>query len=94
MNKKLTALFSLIIILAFIGYIIYDASTRSGKSDEEVISPDTIYEDSWTMFRIYHVSEGVLSSVAVSPDGIIYLGGDSFVKAFNNDLKDLWSLEN
>jgi hypothetical protein len=93
MNKKLTALFSLVIILAFIGYIIFDASTRSGKSDKEVISPDTIYEDSWTMFSIYHVSEGVLSSVAVSPAGIIYLGGDSFVKALNNDLKDLWSLK-
>ena len=33
MNKKLTALFSLVIILAFIGYIIFDATKESGKKD-------------------------------------------------------------
>ena len=93
MNKKLVTLFSLIIILAFIGYIIYDASTRSGKSDEAEISSDTTYEESWTIDRIYNVSEGVLSSVAVSPDGKIYLGGDSFVKAVSYDLDDLWVLD-
>ncbi|TFG43522.1 MAG: hypothetical protein E4H43_01610 [Bacteroidia bacterium] len=93
MSKKLTALFALIIILAFIGYIIYDASTGSGKSDDLGIIPDTIYDESWSVDRTYHVSEGELSSVAVSPDGIIYLGGDSFVKAVNNDLNDIWKLE-
>jgi DNA-binding beta-propeller fold protein YncE len=93
MNKKLTAIFSLVIILAFMGYIIYDASTGSGKSDNPVISSDTTYEDSWSVDRTYHVSEGELSSVAVSPDGMIFLGGDSFVKAVTNDLNEVWNLE-
>lgn len=93
MNKKLTAFLALIIILAFIGYIIYDASTGSGKSDDSGIVPDTVYDDSWSVDRIYHVPEGELSSVAVSPDGMIFLGGDSFVKAVNNDLNDKWKLE-
>jgi hypothetical protein len=93
MNKKLTAFLALIIILAFIGYIIYDASTGSDKSDVSGIVPDTVYDESWSVDRTYHVSDGELSSVAVSADGMIYLGGDSFVKAVNNDLNDLWKLE-
>lgn len=92
MNKKLTALFALIIILAFIGYMIYDAST-SGKNKESIISPDTIYEESWSVDRTYQVSDGELSSVAVSPDGMIFLGGNSFVKAVGNDLKELWNIK-
>jgi hypothetical protein len=93
MNKKLTALFALIIILAFIGYIIYDASTGSVKSDDSGILPDTVYDENWSVDRTYNVSEGRLSSVAVAADGKIFLGGDSFVKAVNNDLNDLWKLE-
>ena len=93
MNKKLTGFLALIIILAFIGYMIYDASTNSGKNEESVISSDTIYEESWAVDRTYNVSDGRLSSVAVSPGGIIYLGGDSFVKAVNNDLSEIWRLE-
>ena len=93
MNKKLTALFALLIILAFIGYIIYDASTGSGNSDDSGILPDTVYDESWSVDRTYNVSEGKLSSVAVAPDGKIFLGGDSFVKGVNSDLNDLWILE-
>jgi hypothetical protein len=93
MNKKLTAFSALIIILAFIGYMIYDASTSSGNNEESVTSSDTIYEESWAVDRTYNVSDGELSSVAASHNGIIYLGGDSFVKAVNNDLIDIWKLE-
>ena len=46
MNKKLTALLSLVIILAFIGYIIFDATKESGKKVAEVTSGDTVYTDS------------------------------------------------
>ncbi len=89
MNKKLTAFFALIIILAFIGYMIYDASTGSGKNEESGISPDTKYDESWAIDRTYSVTGGELSSVAVSPSGIIYLGGNSYVKAVDNDLNSL-----
>lgn len=93
MNKKLTAVFSLLIILAFIGYIIYDASTSPGESDNTSVLSDTTYEENWKIERTYHVPEGTLSSVAVSPGGMIVLGGDSFVKSVDNDLKDRWYLE-
>lgn len=92
MNKKLTALLALVIILAFIGYIIYDASTGSDKQEDSGILPDTVYEENWSVDRTCIVSEGKLSSVAVAPDGNIFLGGDSFVKAVDNNLNDLWKL--
>jgi hypothetical protein len=92
MNKKLTALLALVIILAFIGYIIYDASTGSDKQDNSGILPDTVYEENWSVNRTYPVSEGKLSSVAVALNGKIILGGDSFVKAVDNNLNDLWKL--
>lgn len=93
MNKKLTALFSLIIILAFIGYIIFDATKATDKEDTSLTVNDTLYNDSWTVERTFHITEGKLTSVAVSPDGIIYLGGDSFVRSLNAGLSGLWSLK-
>jgi hypothetical protein len=92
MNKKLTALFSLVIILAFIGYIIFDATKDTEKKDSAETSKDTVYNDSWTLFREMQITGGDLSSVAVSEDGIIFLGGDSFVKSLNSDLTDSWNL--
>jgi hypothetical protein len=92
MNKKLTALFSLIIILAFIGYIIFDATKDSENVDAAETSKDTVYNDSWTLFREMQITGGGLSSVTVSEDGIVFLGGDTFVKSLNSDLTDSWNL--
>jgi len=92
MNKKLTALFSLVIILAFIGYIIFDATKDPDKKDSSESVKDTLYNDSWTLFREMQITGGDLSSVAVSGNGIIFLGGDSFIKSLNPDLTELWNL--
>lgn len=92
MNKKLTALFSLVIILAFIGYIIFDATKDSGKKVAEVTSGDTVYTDSWSLFREIQIPGGELSSVSASDNGIIFLGGDSYLKSLNPDLTELWNL--
>jgi hypothetical protein len=93
MNKKLTALFSLIIIMAFIGYIIFDATKDSNKKDASTTVKDTLYYDSWTVDGTFHVTDGKLASVTASPEGIIYLGGDSFLKSINADLSDIWDLK-
>ncbi len=92
MNKKLTALLSLIIILCFIGYMIYDATKDSNKQDASVTVQDSVFNDNWTIDRTYNATEGKLTSVAASADGNIYLGGDSFIKSLSSNLSDLWSL--
>ena len=92
MNKKLTALLSLVIILAFIGYIIFDATKDPDKMDSGVSSVDTLYNDNWTLFRELQVTGGNLTSVAVSENGNVFLGGDSFVKSLDPGLAELWNL--
>ncbi len=93
MNKKLSAIFALIIILAFMGYIIYDAT--SGSSGEPATAPagDTLYTDNWKIAGTIDVAEGKLSSVAVSDNGTICLGGDSFIKVIDPRYNKLWDIE-
>lgn len=93
MEKKLAAMFSLMIILAFMGYIIFDATRGSGNAVTDIVKSDTSVEDTWVIDRSFNVSSGKLSSVAVSDDGIIFLGGDSFVMALTSDLARMWDTE-
>jgi hypothetical protein len=94
MNKKLVAFFSLIIILAFIGYIIYDATNDSGNNEKRAqTAQDTVYNDNWTIYARYKVQEGELTSVAVTSDGRVVLAGDSFVLSLEPDLVNKWNLK-
>lgn len=90
MNKKLSALFALLIILSFIGYIIFDASSGSltGSSGKETGNGE--YADSWEITGMLDVSDGKLLSVAVSREGNIYVAGDSFIKAIDADNNTVW----
>lgn len=95
MNKKLTALLSLAIILAFMGYIIFD-STRSPKNVSPSISidpDDPLIEDKWVIDRTYDAGDGELAAVAVADNGDVYLGGTSFVKALTGDFGDIWTID-
>ncbi len=92
MNKKLTALLSLVIILAFIGYIIFDATKDPQINDSGESSRDTVYNDNWTPFREIQVTGGNLTSVAVSGSGTVFLGGDSFIKSLDSGLTEIWNL--
>lgn len=92
-KKKITALFSLIIILTFIGYIILDTSRsnrKPGETNERVnIVPP---EDSWSIINNFYVNEG-LKAVSAGPDGKIYAGGNSFIISYDNQLNKLWQIE-
>ena len=92
-KKKYLALFSLIIILAFIGYIIYDTvkpvtnlTERTGTDDDENNPPDK-----WRILKEVFIKKG-LKAVAVSDNGRIYLGGDSFISCYDDALEELWSI--
>ena len=92
MNKKYAAYFSLVIILAFIGYIIYDILTPSGDVQEKTEAADeTALPDEWKLLKEVFIGDG-LKAVAVSDDGNVYLGGDSFVACYNSGLLKTWSL--
>jgi hypothetical protein len=94
MNKKLVAFLSVLVILVFIGYMIYD-SVRPESSNQINVSgrvKDSL-PDAWKISDELNIKEGSLKAVTVSPTGKIFLGGDSFVSCYDKDLKHLWTLK-
>ena len=93
MNKKLIPVLSVLVIVVFIGYIIFDVTKTTGSDKVEIKTAGKIdIPDAWTITTDYKVSEGTLEAVSVSP-GKIYLGGDSFVSCYDSDLKLIWNLK-
>jgi len=93
MRKRFTAFLSLFVILAFIGYIIYDTARPGGEQpDDNFADEKTRSDDQWRIAQEVFVSEG-LKAVAVYEDGTIFTGGESFVKCYSSDLKEIWSIE-
>jgi DNA-binding beta-propeller fold protein YncE len=93
MGKKPAAVFSLIIILAFMVYMIYDAARGSGGTEKPAATTTGEYEADWIIEKTYSLPSGSLTSVAVAEDGMVFLGGDAFVSALDQNLDVLWSLE-
>ncbi len=92
-KKKFLALFSLLIILAFIGYIVYDTIKDDRKPAETVISiNDTVPGDKWHISAVIDVDEG-LKAVTATSDGNIYAGGESFISRYDSHLNKLWQIE-
>jgi hypothetical protein len=93
MNKKLVSVLAVLIILIFIGYIIFDTASsgtkrRSIKTEESVKTG----QDKWTVSKVFDPGAGPLKTVTVSSSGNIYLGGDSWVGCFDKNFKLLWNL--
>jgi len=94
MNKRFAAIFGVIIIIVFIGYMIFDTSHPGGFTKNEIPAKriDTLPER-WKISGELKVDEGPLKSVTASLSGEIYVAGDSFVSCYGPDLKLLWSLK-
>lgn len=92
MNKKLTAILSLAIILAFMGYIIFDSTRSPGNESPSLKPAEPVPDDMWMVERTYDAGQGELSAVAVSASGDVYIGGSMGVKALSGDPGDTWTL--
>jgi hypothetical protein len=94
MNKKYFALISLLIILTFIGYIVYNTVTSGKASTQKTENArKPAIQDQWIISREMKPAEGPLLSVAVSAKGDIYLGGDSWLSCYNRQLSRKWTLK-
>jgi hypothetical protein len=94
MNKNVAAFFSVLIILAFIGYMIFDTVRPEGSANNKAEAKEgKPLPDAWDVSGEIKANEGPLTSVTVSPAGIIYLGGDSYVSCYDKDLKQIWSIK-
>ncbi len=94
MNKKYIAFFSLLIILTFIGYIIYDTATTETNS-QAVSKSGRVSDipDKWIISKELLSVDGPLTSLCVSDSGVTYLGGDSYVSCYDKQLKKTWSIK-
>jgi len=94
MNKKFASIFSVLIIVVFIAYIVFDTSSPSGIENKPAkpAAADTLPEK-WKISDELHVKEGSLKAVSVSPTGDIFAGGDSFVTCYSPELQMKWSLK-
>jgi hypothetical protein len=92
MNRKFVTVLSVLIIVVFIGYIVFDTARPEGLT-KNVTSPQATPEipDAWKISRELKVSAGSLKAVTVSQKGNVYLGGDSFVASYDKDLNQVWS---
>jgi hypothetical protein len=93
MKNKSAAYISVIIILVFILYIIYDTSTPDREIKQAKKSyENSLVEDKWQISDSIYSIFGPLKAVSVSINGDILLGGNSFVACYSQDLKPLWDV--
>jgi hypothetical protein len=94
MNKKAVTILSVLIIIAFVGYIVFDFVRPADAIRNEIRNADSLQiADAWKITSELKVEEGSLRAVAVTPAGLVYLGGDSFVSCYDNELKLIWSIK-
>jgi hypothetical protein len=91
MNKKWTTVLMIFILLAFIGYIVFDVAWKKEKSPANSTMIDSsAISDQWIVSRVFEPGKGQLNAVAVSNSGNIILGGESFIACYDSDFELLW----
>ncbi len=90
MKKQYLALFSLLVILAFIIFMIYDTVTPEKNYEVRETVDGPVVSDQWEITSEVTSDNGPLSSVAVAEDGSVFLGGDSYISCYDADMKKTW----
>jgi len=94
MNKKAASILSVLIIVIFIGYIIFDTASPGVKdisvNPEDIETTDI---DKWVVSKIFDPEAGPLKAIAVSSLKSIFLAGDSWIACYDENLKLLWNLK-
>jgi len=94
MNKNIISIIAVFVILVFIGYMIFDSVSPEGSDNTSSGLENLIYPDgNWKVSDELKVTDGTLKAVAVSEDGIVFLGGESFISCYDIDLKKKWSIK-
>lgn len=94
MKKKSATILVILVILVFIGYIVFDVAFGNRKKEAaESAKIVAVKPDQWIISRTLETGIGKLKAVAVSSAGDIFLGGDSFILGYDPDYKALWNLK-
>jgi hypothetical protein len=91
MDKKWATVLVIVILLAFLGYIIFDVTLKKEKTlASSVINDSSSISDNWIVSKVFEPLKGQLNAVAVSENGNIILGGEPFIACYDSDFKLLW----
>jgi hypothetical protein len=91
MNRFWTTVTIIILLLVFIGYMVFDLVLRKENvhaKPSEVA--DSIIADQWIIEKVFDAGKGKLKAVAVSKDGNIILGGETFIAYYNSGYLMQW----
>ena len=91
MNKRWTTVTIIVLIIVLVGYIVIDSTLKRQaepvlSSDKEIAEPS----DNWNISKVFEPAKGQLNGVAVSNNGTIFLGGETFIASYDPDFKLLW----
>lgn len=91
MNKRWANVMIIVLLLILIGYIIFNSALNKEITPGNSTSTDSlVVPDQWIVKKVFKPGKGQLNSVTISKDGLIVLGGESFILCYDSDFNLLW----
>jgi hypothetical protein len=91
MNRKWATVIIIILLLIFIGYMIFDVAFRKETPKSSPLASEaSVPADQWVVTKVFEPAEGQLNAVTTSENGNVFLGGESFVFCYDSDFKPIW----
>ncbi len=94
MNRVWTSVTIILLLLVFIGYMVFDLVLR--KENVQKVSsevPDTVIADRWMVEKVIDPERGKLKGVTVSKDGDIILACENFIRYYDPGFVLIWETE-
>ena len=92
MNRKIATWLIILIVLLFLGYIIYDVAFNKEKTSKEstaIKSSENL--DKWKVSGTIDPASGKVKAVAVMQNGNVLIGGETFLGCYDPMNKLLWN---
>jgi hypothetical protein len=84
MNRLWTTVTLILLLLVFIGYMVFDLTMKTDPAPEAYVTEtDSQVADQWVISEVFEPGKGRLEAVAVSANGMIILGGESFIACYD-----------
>lgn len=91
MNKRLTTVIIIVLLLVFVGYFVVDVALRKNAGPVSIATSEASGPaDMWIVDKVINPGKDQLNAVTVSDNGNIYLGGEPFILCYDPDFKLLW----
>jgi uncharacterized protein (UPF0333 family) len=92
MNKKLATALIVLVVIVFLGYIIYDVAFDRDKAvpkNKSSISAEN--PDKWVVKGTIDPASGRIKTVTVMDNGSVIIGGESFIACYDAENRLIWN---